>query len=172
MSTGVILESAMSTASRSAHAELLSRPDGAYSKLVEAQRFREAGAQDELELDSLDSDKHVLPSTSGPAVALTQAEADELAKNEQPQFEQLKRIGTGRSAASVALEHRAADLEAGGGREPVAYSGLQLLVRMLKMNHARKWDYVIGILASVVVGCGMLFPDCLNSSSGLLTSVL
>lgn len=147
MAAGRILESAMTSSIGSAHDTLLSIPTSAYSRLVSAQAFR-----DEVEEANADSDSIASDTGKPPVpVTLTRAEADELARNEKPAFETLKRTGTGRSAASVALsERRKMDLE--GGRER-PHSFFYLFKRMLQLNKARKWDYVAGVFASVVTGC-------------------
>ncbi|KAK4704235.1 ATP-binding cassette, subfamily B (MDR/TAP), member 1, partial [Phenoliferia sp. Uapishka_3] len=141
MSAGKILESAMTTEAGSAHVTLLRRPEGAYTRLVTAQKFRE-------QTDVNDSDSE---SGETAPVGLTREQADELARNEKPQFETMKRVGTGRSAASVELERRnAADLESGS---PVNHSFWYLFGRLLDINRASKWDYGLGLISGIVCGC-------------------
>lgn len=80
----------------SAHDQLLSRPEGAYLRLVNAQRIRE-----EVEEQLEDGDENTKPET--------RQDIEALARQEKPQFDQLKRTGTGRSAASEALRARGGD---------------------------------------------------------------
>ncbi|KAI5480306.1 ATP-binding cassette, subfamily B (MDR/TAP), member 1 [Pseudohyphozyma bogoriensis] len=144
LSAGHILESAMTNEEGSAHTRLLKNPDGAYSRLVSAQRFRERTEEEEE-----DSDEEV------PAGAtLTSEQIAEMAANEKPMFETLKRTGTGRSAASAALsEKRRADLEAGTVRP---HSFPYLFRRMIQLNRGQYWAYVIGVAASICTG--MVYP--------------
>ncbi|GAA6011936.1 hypothetical protein JCM10207_003434 [Rhodosporidiobolus poonsookiae] len=152
LTAGHILESAMSANGHSAHHILLENPDGAYSKLVNAQKFREQAEDDEKESDS------ILDSEEQPAVPgeLTRAQLDELARNEKPQFENIKRVGTGRSLASEALERKQHDLEAGGQIGPVQHGFPYLIARMYKLNRDQWQKYVVGFCAAV--GTGMVYP--------------
>ncbi|KAM0748317.1 P-loop containing nucleoside triphosphate hydrolase protein [Meredithblackwellia eburnea MCA 4105] len=143
MSSGHILESAMSSESGTAHATLLKNPDGAYSKLVVAQRFRERRDEDEKDSDSQSGDEL-------PVGGLTREQADEIARNEKPALA-LKRTGTGRSAASEALEQkRQRDLEAGQAKP---HSFVYLLNRLVRMNTNSKLEYLIGVGAGILCGC-------------------
>lgn len=161
MSAGRIIESALSTGAQSAHDQLLSDPQGAYSKLVEAQRFREAGeeaASDSL-IDDDDDEARIdygveKRKVGGAGVTLTREQADEMARNEKPAFENLKRIGTGRSVGSVVLENKRLHDEEMGLDQAAKHGFFSLLRSMLVLNKASKWDYVVGVLASIVVGCG------------------
>lgn len=136
----------MSSATTSAHTELLKRTEGAYTRLVSAQRFREQTAADD------EADDASITDEKAPG-GLTREQADELARNEKPMFETLKRTGTGRSAASQALsEKNRKDLESGAGAHQ-QHSFFYLVMRMLKLNRDRKWLYFWGVLASIFSGC-------------------
>ncbi|GAA5897055.1 hypothetical protein JCM8208_006155 [Rhodotorula glutinis] len=145
LTAGHILESAMTTAEGSAHALLLRNPDGAYSKLVSAQRLREA---EEAAEDG--DDEHGRAPAPG---ELTREQIDELARHEKPQFEQLKRAATGRSLASEMLERRQNDLEAAGGDEPKHYGTYTLFARMYKLNSECWKRYVFAFIGAVASGC-------------------
>lgn len=136
----------MTTESGSAHDNLLKNPDGAYSRLVNAQRFKEEEEAEASDSDSADE--------RAPALGeLTDAQIKEMARNEKPQFENLKRTGTGRSAASEALEEkRQRDIEAGrvGGKK---HSFIYLIRRMLIINKEHWLDYVLAVAASILAGC-------------------
>ncbi|GAA6048222.1 hypothetical protein JCM3770_006486, partial [Rhodotorula araucariae] len=143
LTAGHILESAMTTEEGTAHNNLLRNPDGAYSKLVAAQRIRE-----EATPDGDAADEHApVPGE------LTRAQIEEMARTEKPQFEQLKRAGTGRSLASEMLERRKHDIEEGGGNEPVHYRVPTLFKRMYALNHESWRRYVFAFLAAVASGC-------------------
>lgn len=88
----------MTNEQSSAHDQLLSRPDGAYLRLVNAQRIRE-------EVEEHQNDEGY----DTPQKPETRQDIEALAREEKPQFEQLKRTGTGRSAASDALRAQARD---------------------------------------------------------------
>lgn len=157
MTAGRVVESAMTDSTGSAHQQLLERPDGAYTRLVNAQRFKTVDAQETDSNDEAD-------------VALTNEQAEELTKNEKPEFETLKRTGTGRSAASEALEFRhKQDLENGlGSNKPRSF--FYLFARMLDLNRDRKWEYVVGLVSSAFVGCGTSLHDD-STRADLLLSV-
>lgn len=147
MSAGRILESAMTTDSGSAHATLLRNPEGAYTRLVTAQRFQEEGECDDNDDESGDD------TTAPVGVGLTREQADEIARNEKPMFETIKRTGTGRSAASLQLENqRNADLEAGSKS---TYSFWYLFRRLLTLNRESKWDYVVRPSTHVLMGTSL-----------------
>ncbi|SCZ98574.1 BZ3500_MvSof-1268-A1-R1_Chr3-1g05473 [Microbotryum saponariae] len=151
LTAGHILESAMSTDGSSAHEILLRNPEGAYSRLVNAQKFREAEEEDaESGSDSASVDEREKSTAIG---NLTREQVDEMARNEKPQFETLKRVGTGRSAASEALSQRnKEDLEKGRTKKQ-KHSFIYLIGRMLKLNSDRKMDYFLGLVAAILSGC-------------------
>ncbi|GAA5842598.1 hypothetical protein JCM9279_003631 [Rhodotorula babjevae] len=144
LTAGHILESATTTDEGSAHALLLRNPDGAYSKLVSAQRLRE-----EEEAEDGDDERGRAPAPG----ELTREQIDELARHEKPQFEQLKRAATGRSLASEMLERRQNDIEAAGGDEPKHYGTFTLFARMYKLNRECWKRYVFAFIGAVACGC-------------------
>ncbi|BGP16128.1 hypothetical protein JCM10213v2_004122 [Rhodosporidiobolus nylandii] len=165
LTAGHILESAMSSTEGSAHATLLRNPDGAYTKLVNAQRFKEQAADENADKNSLlDSEEQVaLPGE------LTRAQIEEMAAREKPQFDTLKRSQTGRSQASEAIERRHRDLEEGGGSGERKRRGfLYLLTRMYKLN-ADQWKYyLVGFAAAIGSGCvypvfGIIFGGIIST---------
>ncbi|GAA5918154.1 hypothetical protein JCM1841_005277 [Sporobolomyces salmonicolor] len=150
LTAGHILESAMSNADGSAHELLLRNPDGPYSKLVNAQKFREDTEGPTSSSSSITDGDEKAPVPG----ELTRAQLDEMAANEKPQFETVKRIGTGRSAASEALERQQNDLEAGGSEGPVQHNFPYLLFRMFKLNGRETTPhYVLAFAAAVLTGC-------------------
>lgn len=143
LTAGRILEKASTSEEGSAHDILLKNPEGAYSKLVGAQRFKEKEDADS------DSDEEETPAARGP---LTDAQIAEQAANEKPQFENLKRTGTGRSAASEALEQKHQhDLEAAEGTPRRSF--VYLIRRLLQINRSQWLDYVLAVAASILAGC-------------------
>lgn len=137
----------MTSEAGSAHSILLSHPDGAYSRLVNAQRFREQEEADKEDDDSITNVEK--PAAVG---TLTREQVDEMARNEKPQFETLKRTGTGRSAASEALSRKnKRDLES-GALERKEHSFFYLGMRILKLNQDRWTDYIWAVAASILVG--------------------
>lgn len=131
----------MTEGTRSAHFELLSR-NGAYSRLVGAQKFREKGAE-----DFTDDDASIEGGEAAPAT-LTREEVDELARNEKPQ---IMRRGTDRSTTSeIIARKQQGDLESGSTQKP--HSFFYLIYRLLKINQDQKWAYVAGVIASITVG--------------------
>ncbi|BGP31976.1 hypothetical protein JCM10296v2_003755 [Rhodotorula toruloides] len=150
LTAGHILESAMSNGTERAHDILLKKPDGAYTKLVNAQRLREqkeaeAAPLDSSSIDSTD-EQTALPGE------LTRAQIEEMARNEKPQFENLKRTGTGRSLASQAIERQNLDLEAGQQRG--RHLGLPYLCyRMFKLNRDQWKQYIVAFIAAIACGC-------------------
>ncbi|GAA5912585.1 hypothetical protein JCM5296_000742 [Sporobolomyces johnsonii] len=150
LTAGHILESAMSNADGTAHELLLRNLDGPYSKLVNAQKFREdtEGPASSSASTTAGDEKAPVPGE------LTRAQLDEMAANEKPQFETVKRTGTGRSAASEVLERQQNDLEAGGPQGPVKHSFPYLLVRMFKLNGRETTPrYVLAFASAVLTGC-------------------
>lgn len=148
LTAGHILETGMTNNSGTAHENLLRNPEGAYSRLVNAQRFREEEEGDYSETNSvIDDEKTVAPGQ------LTREQLEEMARNEKPQFENLKRTGTGRSAASEALEQKQKrDLEA-GVHDAKTYSFMYLIRRMLSLNRDQYSRYIAGAVSAVVCGC-------------------
>lgn len=147
LTAGHILESAMTTDEGTAHTRLLRNPEGAYSKLVAAQKIREEEAAAEAEADDDEADHAPVPGE------LTREQIDEMARREKPQFEQLKRAGTGRSLASEVLERRQDDIEAAGGDLPKHYSTFTLFARMYKLNREYWRRYVFAFMGAVASGC-------------------
>ncbi|BGP40022.1 hypothetical protein JCM10450v2_004002 [Rhodotorula kratochvilovae] len=141
LTAGHILESAMTTEEGTAHTRLLRNPDGAYSKLVAAQRIRE-----EVDAD-LEAEHAPVPGE------LTREQIEEMARTEKPQFEQLKRAGTGRSLASEMLERRKNDIEAAGGDEPIYYGVATLFKRMYALNRESWRRYFFAFIAAIASGC-------------------
>jgi len=169
LTAGLILESGVTSDAGSAHENLLRNPDGAYSRLVNAQRFREEEGGDSEASSVIDDEKTVAPGQ------LTREQLEELARNEKPQFENLKRTGTGRSAASEALERKQQrDLEA-GFHETKSYSFMYLIRRMLHLNRDQYSRYIAGTVSAVVCGCVSVSRLSLTRSSRpahSLTSIL
>lgn len=160
LTAGHILESAMSTETAKAHEILLENPDGAYSKLVNAQRLREME-----EAEGGDDSSSVAGSVEQPALPgeLTREQLDEMARQEKPQFETLKRTGTGRSLASQALEKRQLDLEAAGGEQHVKRNFPYLIKRMFIINRDQWKEYTLGFCFAVASGCVYpVFGACLS----------
>ncbi|KIY50745.1 P-loop containing nucleoside triphosphate hydrolase protein [Fistulina hepatica ATCC 64428] len=135
MGEGVVIE-------EGTHHSLLTNPDGAYRKLVEAQELREA--------------------TEGAAV--TVHDDDDL--KEDPNDMNLGRVQTGRSLTSQMIEKAAHTSDAGR----IKYSLLQLVYRMLLVNR-RCWpEITIGLIAAFIDGAvfpcfGILFGHVLNGFS-------
>ncbi|GAA5851199.1 hypothetical protein JCM8547_004164 [Rhodosporidiobolus lusitaniae] len=148
LTAGHILESAMSIPGEgSAHDILLSNPEGAYSKLVQAQAFKAQEAKDSAEKDSiLDGE---IPGEA------THAQVAEMAANEKPQFEDAKRTASRRSMASEVIERRNHDLEAGGDGKK-HHSFFYLIRRMYALN-VDQWRYYIFAFAAAV-GSGCVYP--------------
>ncbi|GJN89308.1 hypothetical protein Rhopal_002288-T1 [Rhodotorula paludigena] len=145
LTAGHVLESAMTSSDGTAHDLLLRNPEGAYSKLVNAQRLREEEEEAEKQGDS---------KTAAPVPGeLTREELDEMARREKPQFETLKRAGTGRSQASEAIERRKLDLEAGGQLEPIKYNFAYLIKRMYLLNSDQWKKYIWAFIGAVASGC-------------------
>lgn len=159
LTAGKILESAMTTAEGSAHDRLLRRKDGAYSKLVNAQKFREQEEKDGASADSdVDSQAAREEEAAGAAAVpgeLSPEELRKMAENEKPQFETLKRSATGRSAASEALERRQrerGDLEKGGHGGAKKHGLWYLMMRMVRLNRGHYLEYVWAFIASIAAG--------------------
>ncbi|KIY50744.1 ste6-like protein [Fistulina hepatica ATCC 64428] len=138
MGEGVVIE-------EGSHHSLLANPDGAYRKLVEAQKLREATEGAEVTVDDDDDD-------------------DDL--KEDPYDAMIGRVQTGRSLTSQIIEKAALASDAGR----VEYSLLQLVYRMLLVNR-RSWTQIsIGLLAAVANGAvypcyGIVYGRALNGLS-------
>ncbi|ORY49292.1 P-loop containing nucleoside triphosphate hydrolase protein [Leucosporidium creatinivorum] len=144
LTAGHILESAMTSESGSAHDALLKNTDGAYSRLVNAQRFREQ--EEEEDDDSSTDEKAPVPGE------LAREQLEEMARNEKPQFETLERTQTGRSVASEAIEEkRQRDFVAGVDKE-LSYSFFYLIKRMLQLNSAHYRDILFAVVAAGLAG--------------------
>ncbi|KAM0787890.1 hypothetical protein ACM66B_003940 [Microbotryomycetes sp. NB124-2] len=156
LTAGHILESAVTNEKGTAHELLLQNPEGAYSRLVQAQKFREQEeAKDNAAGDQDGSDSGSEKAAAAPG-QLTREQAEEMARNEKPQFANLRRQSTGRSAASVALEEQhQRDSEEGRLKEK-KYHFVYLIYRLLKMNQKFAWQYVLGFAGAVV--CGLVYP--------------
>lgn len=112
---------------------------------MNAQRLREEEEEAEKQGDS---------KTAAPVPGeLTREELDEMARREKPQFETLKRAGTGRSQASEAIERRKLDLEAGGQLEPIKYNFAYLIKRMYLLNSDQWKKYIWAFIGAVASGC-------------------
>ena len=150
MSAGHILERASTDARGSAHEILLQNAEGAYSKLVNAQSFREQAEADANKVTDSSSE------TDDTAQELTSKQIRDLARNEKPQFDNLKRAQSGRSAASVALSTKNHRLAEEGALRSSGHSFWYLGARMLKLNSDRWLDYTLGMIGAVT--CGMVYP--------------
>ncbi|GAA5899256.1 hypothetical protein JCM6882_009297 [Rhodosporidiobolus microsporus] len=149
LTAGHILESAMSTSEGTAHQLLLRDPEGAYSKLVAAQKFREEAVDDAADKASILDSVEEQPANPG---ELTRAQLDEMARNEKPQFEALKRAQSGRSLASEMIERRKRDLEE-GDMGPVKHGFIYLLYRLYHLNRDQWRHYIAGFAAAIGSGC-------------------
>ncbi|ORY92878.1 P-loop containing nucleoside triphosphate hydrolase protein [Leucosporidium creatinivorum] len=148
LTAGHILETGMTSEAGTAHENLLRNPDGAYSRLVNAQRFREEEEGDS-EASSVVDGKHTVAALG----QLSREQLEEMARNEKPQFENLKQTGTGRSAASEALEQKQQrDLEA-GVHETKKYSFAYLIRRMLHLNKDHYGEYTAAVVGTLICGC-------------------
>ncbi|KAL4246649.1 GTPase-activating protein [Abortiporus biennis] len=148
MGDGLVLESGT-------HDELLSDPNGPYSRLVQAQKLREARDQQATEGD--DSD--------------TATDHDEKEDIEKQAAEEnpLARQHTGRSLASEILEQR--NKEKGDGKK-VPYSMPYLFYRMGQINRASWKKYMFGAMFASMTGMvhpafGIVFSKALNGFSDL-----
>lgn len=122
LSGGVVLE-------EGSHHDLLADPEGPYSKLVAAQKLKEEVAED------------------GSSNAEENPE-DLLAQEKEDLGDELKRAGTSRSAASIALSHR---LKA-AANAPESNAGiLPLFFRIGRLNKGQALSYTLGCIAAVFV---------------------
>lgn len=137
------------------HAELLKKPDGAYQRLVSAQRFREATEGEKAEAEEYTAEEERATERAIlEKAALVRRQSSGSTKAEMPD---LHRANTGVSAASEAIEKRKQkDLELGITHEPVKHSMAYLFYRMGQLNKKEAPFYVIGVIGSAVMG--MLYP--------------
>ncbi|GAA6016489.1 hypothetical protein JCM11491_002338 [Sporobolomyces phaffii] len=150
LTAGRILESAMTSSEGTAHNLLLQNVEGPYSKLVNAQKVREQKEEAGLDSESLSSSED---KEKGPVPGeASRAEIERLAANEKPQFENLKRSGTGRSQASeLAAQQRQQDLEA---NVPKAHGFVYLIIRLFKLNgRPTILPYMLAFGAAILSGC-------------------
>ncbi|KAM0786824.1 hypothetical protein ACM66B_002253 [Microbotryomycetes sp. NB124-2] len=170
MSVGRQLESAMTDENGlSAHQQLLAIPDGAYSKLVAAQKLRQddaiegehSSSSSTVSGDAGDEDK-VVPGE------LTHEQAQKLAEQEKPQFENLQRTGTGRSAASEVLAQRMQE-EEGLAQKRRKLGLFRILGRLIDVNPDKRWEYVIVLVCSTLVGA--VYPAFALIFAGAVTDL-
>ncbi|EMD39893.1 hypothetical protein CERSUDRAFT_81221 [Gelatoporia subvermispora B] len=143
MGDGLVLESGT-------HNELLSRENGAYARLVQAQKLREA--REKRAQDEDDSE------TAGSA----EEDIEKQAAEEVP----LQRQKSGRSLASEILEQRAKE----HGEEKHSYSVPYLMRRMGRINRDDWKRYAFGIVAAICNGCtypafGIVYAKGINAFS-------
>ncbi|EJU03193.1 multidrug resistance protein 1 [Dacryopinax primogenitus] len=130
------------------HNDLLSREDGPYARLVNAQKLRERQGGDDLEEDEDSEGQATKP--SGPL--MTDAEAAAAAEAEIP----LKRTGTGRSVGSDIMEQRR---QAGLLPEQQLekdYDFIYLFKRMGMLNRDALRLYGFGTIFAICTG--MVYP--------------
>lgn len=147
LTAGHVLERATTNETGTAHDQLLSRPDGAYLRLVNAQKLREAVQDDE---------------DDAAAAQKRREEIEAEAREEKPAMLALKRTGTGKSAASEALAQKGEDLEASGPkrRVPMTY----IIKRMVKLVPL-PLEWAATVISSLVVAAvypifGIVFGEC------------
>jgi ATP-binding cassette subfamily B (MDR/TAP) protein 1 len=126
MGDGVVLESGK-------HNELLSDEDGAYTRLVTAQRLREAS-------EGVDVDD-VIGQPSGKAIE-SHIDIEKAALEEIP----LGRNNTHRSLASQIIEQSKAQ---GGAKRAKEYGMVYLFKRMGRINHGEWKSFLFGSLFSI-----------------------
>jgi ATP-binding cassette subfamily B (MDR/TAP) protein 1 len=132
------------------HDQLLENPDGAYSKLVSAQRFREEQEIEECE------------ATAGGMALMTREEAESAARDEKPAGAELKRMGTEETLASEILKqakgHNVEDsqLTERVGPKETKHSFFYLFKRMGQLNSGEKWRYLIALVAAATFG--LIYP--------------
>jgi ATP-binding cassette subfamily B (MDR/TAP) protein 1 len=133
MGNGAVLE-------RGKHDELLSNEDGAYARLVAAQRLRET--RETIDIPGGQSSEKAVDSN---------ADVEKAALEEVP----LGRSNTHRSLASEILEERNAQ---GLSKHEKEYSTFYVFRRMGRINKAEWKNYVFGCLFAI----GKYFP-CLDN---------
>lgn len=111
------------------HHDLLGNPDGAYSKLVNAQKLREEANE---EFQEQEEDPEQL-----------------MAEEQQKLGDELKKSATTRSAASIALS--AKQNAKGSGHKN--YGIASLFFRIGKLNSGQFKVYAVGACAAAVVSC-------------------
>jgi ATP-binding cassette subfamily B (MDR/TAP) protein 1 len=131
MGNGAVLE-------RGKHDELLSNEDGAYARLVAAQRLRET--RETIDIPGGQSSEKAVDSN---------ADVEKAALEEVP----LGRSNTHRSLASEILEERNAQ---GLSKHEKEYSTFYVFRRMGRINKAEWKNYVFGCLFAI--GTGSVFP--------------
>ncbi|KAI0284634.1 P-loop containing nucleoside triphosphate hydrolase protein [Russula aff. rugulosa BPL654] len=136
MGGGVVLE-------RGKHDELLSNEDGAYSRLVAAQRLREA--RDEIHV----GDEVTIGQESCEKAVESSADIEKAAMEEVP----LGRRNTSRSLASEIIEKREAQ---GSSKQEKEHSMLYLFKRMGRINRGEWKQYLLGTIFAIATGA--VFP--------------
>lgn len=146
------------------HNGLLLKPNGAYSSLVQAQKFREKNIDGEHNSDEEDEGKSDFGSLNGKdgdekvsGGLMTRSEAEKAAKEELPAGAELERRATGKSIASEIIEQkRKRDVEMGITDASKNHGLWYLFYRLGKLNKAEKWNYNAGFVTGVLLG--MLYP--------------
>jgi ATP-binding cassette subfamily B (MDR/TAP) protein 1 len=132
------------------HDQLLENPDGAYSKLVSAQLFRE---EQEIEGGEV---------IAGGVALMTREEAELAARDEKPAGAELKCMGSEVSLASEILKqgkgHNVEDskLTEKSGPKETKHSFFYLFKRMGQLNSGEKWHYLIAFVTAAALG--MMYP--------------
>jgi ATP-binding cassette subfamily B (MDR/TAP) protein 1 len=143
MGAGEVLE-------QGTHNELLANPDGAYAKLVQAQKLREQ-AQAEAAAEDADADEPIAD-----VVDIQKAAAAEVP---------LGRTKSTRSLASELAEKKAAGIDA--AKHAPDLSLFQLFSRMAIINRSGWKMYVYGGIAAILTGAvypcfGIVFGTCFS----------
>jgi ATP-binding cassette, subfamily B (MDR/TAP), member 1 len=129
MGGGIVLE-------RGKHDELLSNEDGAYSRLVAAQRLREA--RDEIHV----GDVVPIGQESCEKAVESSADIEKAAMEEVP----LGRRNTSRSLASEIIEKREVQ---GSSKQEKEHSMLYLFKRMGRINRGEWKQYLLGTIFAI-----------------------
>ncbi|OBZ71083.1 Leptomycin B resistance protein pmd1 [Grifola frondosa] len=148
MGGGVILESGT-------HSELLSNEGGAYARLVQAQRLRDA------------REKRVVHDSDSDTAASNEDEAEDIEKAVAEEIP-LARAKSGRSLASEILEQR----RKGQDGKKVTYGFSYLMKRMGIINRDVWRQYMFGVIAAICNGCtypafGVVFAKGITGFSDL-----
>lgn len=134
------------------HDELLANSDGAYARLVNAQKLREQEPAD----DNV-TDPDALLETTTPAATLETIEEDEKAISLLDSEDGLKRVNTGnRSIASEALSRRNRFRKE---KEQTEYGMVYLFKRMGAINSDDKGIYIWGTLGAIGESCLHYIPS-------------